>query len=41
MHHQQMAQSQAHLKGLLNRDQASPDIVTEDLTETSLKLALR
>ena len=37
MHHQEMSQSQAHLKGLLNRDQASPDIVTEDLTESSLK----
>jgi cobalt-zinc-cadmium efflux system outer membrane protein len=37
MHHQQMGQMQAHLKGLLNRDQASPDIVTEDLVETPLK----
>ncbi|HLH36335.1 MAG TPA: TolC family protein [Alloacidobacterium sp.] len=37
MHHQQMWQAQAHLKGLLNRDQASPDIVTEDLTESPLK----
>ena len=37
MHHQQMGQIQAHLKGLLNRDQTSPDIVTEDLTETPLK----
>lgn len=36
MHHQQMGQLQAHLKGLLDRDQASPDIVTEDLTETPL-----
>jgi cobalt-zinc-cadmium efflux system outer membrane protein len=37
MHHQEMGQIQAHLKGLLNRDQASPDIVTEDLTENPLK----
>ena len=37
MHHQQMGQVQAHLKGLLNRDQGSPDIVTEDLIETSLR----
>ena len=37
MHHRQMGQAQAHLKGLLNRDQASPDIVTEDLTESPLK----
>jgi outer membrane protein TolC len=37
MHHQQMWQLQAHLKGLLNRDQGSPDIVTEDLTESPLK----
>lgn len=37
MHHQQMAQTEAHLKGLLNRDQQSPDIVTEDLTESPLK----
>jgi outer membrane protein TolC len=38
MHHQQMGQIQAHLKGLLNRDQASPDIVTEYLAETPLKM---
>jgi len=37
MHHQQMGQFQAHLKGLLNRDQQSPDIVTQDLAETPLK----
>ncbi len=37
MHHQQMGQLEAHLKGLLNRDQGSPDIVTEDLVETPLK----
>lgn len=39
MHHQQMGQLQAHLKGLLNRDQTSPDIVTEGLNETLLKLS--
>ena len=37
MHHQLMGQVQAHLKGLLNRDQGSPDIVTEDLIEIPLK----
>ena len=37
MHHQEMGQVQAHLKGLLNRDQESPDIVTEALSETPLK----
>ena len=37
MHHQQMGQAQAHLKGLLNRDQGSADIVTEDLVENPLK----
>src|ERR1700751_5626876 len=37
MHHQEMGQAQAHLKGLLNRDQGSSDIVTEDLIETPLK----
>jgi cobalt-zinc-cadmium efflux system outer membrane protein len=37
MHHQQMGQVQAHLKGLLSRDQGSADIVTEDLIETPLK----
>lgn len=37
MHHQQMGQIQAHLKGLLNRDQRSSDIVTEILTESPLK----
>ena len=37
MHHQEMGQIQAHLKSLLHRDQASPDIVTEDLSETSVK----
>jgi outer membrane protein TolC len=37
MHHQQMGQIQVHLKGLLNRDQSSPDIATEDLIETPLR----
>ncbi len=37
IHHQQMGQIQAHLKGLLSRDLGSPDIVTEDLTETALR----
>jgi len=37
MHHQLMGRTQAHLKGLLSRDQGSPDIVTEDLIETPLK----
>jgi outer membrane protein TolC len=37
MHHQRMGQIQAYLKALLNRDQGSPDIVTEELVETPLK----
>jgi outer membrane protein TolC len=37
MHHQEMGQIQAHLKGLLSRDQGSPDIITEDLTATPLQ----
>jgi len=37
MHHQRMGQVQAHLKSLLSRDQASSDIVTEELIETPLK----
>lgn len=37
MHHQQMGQAQAHLKALLNRDQGSPEIVTDDLIESPLK----
>ena len=37
MHHQQMGQVQAHLKGLLNRDQGSPDIITEGLIATPLQ----
>ena len=38
MHHQEMWKLQADLKGLLDRDQTSPDIVTEELTETPLKV---
>jgi outer membrane protein, heavy metal efflux system len=38
MHHQQMGQIQAHLKALLHRDQGSPDIVTEDLSESPLRI---
>ena len=41
MHHEQMGLVQAHLKGLLHRDQASPDIVTEDLNESPLKYTSR
>jgi outer membrane protein, heavy metal efflux system len=37
MHHQQMGEIQAHLKGLLSRDQGSPDIITEDLVATPLQ----
>jgi outer membrane protein, heavy metal efflux system len=37
MHHQQMGEIQAHLKGLLSRDQGSPDIITEDLAATPLQ----
>jgi outer membrane protein, heavy metal efflux system len=37
MHHLQMGEVQAHLKGLLSRDQGSADIVTEDLTESPSK----
>jgi outer membrane protein TolC len=37
MHHQQMGMVEAHLKSLLNRDQASPDIVTDGLSETPLR----
>ena len=36
MHHQQMGQIEANLKGLLHRDQSSADIVTEDLRESPL-----
>jgi outer membrane protein TolC len=37
MHHQQMGEIQAHLKGLLSRDQGSRDIITEDLVATPLQ----
>jgi cobalt-zinc-cadmium efflux system outer membrane protein len=37
MHHQLMGQVQADMKGLLNRDQGSPDIVTKDLITSPLK----
>jgi outer membrane protein TolC len=37
MHHQQMGELQAHLKGLLNRDQGSADIITEDLSLSAFK----
>jgi cobalt-zinc-cadmium efflux system outer membrane protein len=37
MHHQLLGQTQAHLKGLLSRDQGSPDIVTEDLIASPLQ----
>jgi outer membrane protein, heavy metal efflux system len=39
MRHQLMGQTQAHLKGLLNRDQGSPDIVTDELIATPLQRA--
>jgi outer membrane protein TolC len=39
MHHQELGLVQAHLKGLLSRDQGSSDIVTENLIETPLKRA--
>jgi cobalt-zinc-cadmium efflux system outer membrane protein len=37
MHHQQMGLVQANLKGLLSRDQGSPNIITEDLIATPLQ----
>jgi cobalt-zinc-cadmium efflux system outer membrane protein len=37
MHHEQMGQVQAHLKSLLDRDQESADIVTENLIENPVK----
>ncbi|MFP5205750.1 MAG: TolC family protein [Acidobacteriota bacterium] len=36
LHHEQIGQLEATLKGLLHRDQDSPDIVTEDLMESPL-----
>ncbi len=38
MHHQEMGKIQAHLKGLLHRDQGSVDIDPEELTESTLRL---
>jgi outer membrane protein TolC len=38
-HHEQTDQIEAHLKGLLHRDQGSPDIVTEVLVENPLRLS--
>jgi outer membrane protein, heavy metal efflux system len=37
MHHQEMGKLEAHLKGLLHRDQGSEDIVAEELTESPIK----
>lgn len=39
IHHERVAEFQAHLKGLLHRDQASLDIVTEPLRETPLSMS--
>jgi outer membrane protein TolC len=39
MHHEKVAELQAHLKGLLHRDQASADIVTEPLLKTPLRIS--
>lgn len=38
MQHEQMAQTEAHLKSLLNRDQDSADIVAEPLQQTTVAL---
>lgn len=37
LHHEQMGQLEATLKGLLHRDQSSPDIVAEKLAENPLR----
>lgn len=37
MHYQEVSAIQAHLKGLLHREQSSPDIVPVDLAETPLQ----
>jgi outer membrane protein TolC len=37
MHHEQMGKFQADLKGLLHRNQDSPDVVTEPLQESPLR----
>lgn len=39
MHHEKVAELQAHLKGILHRNQASADIVTEPLVETPLRIS--
>lgn len=39
MHHEKVAELQANIKGLLHRDQASADIVTEPLLETPLRIS--
>jgi outer membrane protein TolC len=39
VHRERVAEFQAHLKGLLHRDQASADIVTEPLRETPLSMS--
>jgi outer membrane protein, heavy metal efflux system len=36
MHHQEMGELEAHLKGLLHRDQDSPDINPEALTQSTM-----
>jgi cobalt-zinc-cadmium efflux system outer membrane protein len=38
LQHQQVSEIEAHLKGLLHRDQGSPDIEPEQLTQTTLRL---
>jgi cobalt-zinc-cadmium efflux system outer membrane protein len=39
MHHQQQGLTEAHLKGLLHRDQGSPDIVTEFLVDSPIQFS--
>jgi len=39
MRQEQVGQIEAHLKGILNRPQDSPDVVTEALTETPLRMS--
>jgi cobalt-zinc-cadmium efflux system outer membrane protein len=39
LQHQHIGQIQAALKGVLHRDQGSPDIVTEPLTESAIQLS--
>lgn len=40
MHHQQVAEVEAHLKSLLHRDQTSPDIVAADLSEAPVHITV-